>query len=101
MRQNLDTFELRAHPSMNAPAQTEDARRDAGIFILHMLLQRLEQQQPGLMEGMINGVLGDRAALPVTDELDGYPTRVGDEALRMLRLANDQMKIPWEPLRKG
>lgn len=86
---------------MDAPAQTDDARRDAEIFILHMLLQRLEQQQPGLMDGIIDGILGDRAAMPATDAPDGYPRRVGDEALRILRLANDQMKIPWEPLRKG
>lgn len=83
---------------MEATAQNDDARRDAGIFILHMLLQRLERQQPGLMAGMIDGILNDRAAMPVTTELDSYPRRVGDEALRMLRLANDQLKIPWEPL---
>lgn len=86
---------------MDAPAQTDDARRDAGLFILHMLLQRLEQQQPGLMDGMIDGILGDRAAMPATDEPNGYPRRIGDEALRILKLANDQLKIPWEPLRKG
>ncbi|MDP9899714.1 hypothetical protein [Variovorax ginsengisoli] len=86
---------------MDAPAQTEDARRDAGLFILHMLLQRLEQQQPGLMDGMIDGILSDRAAMLATDEPNGYPRRIGDEALRILRLANDQLKIPWEPLRKG
>ena len=86
---------------MDALAQKEDARRDAGIFILHMLLQRLEQQQPGLMQGMIDGILGDRAAMAATTESDGHPQRVGDEALCILRLANDQMKIPWEPLRKG
>lgn len=86
---------------MDAPAQTDDARRDAGLFVLHMLLQRLEQQQPGLMEGMIGGILCDRTAMPATDVPDGYPRLVGDEAMRILRLANDQMKIPWEPLRKG
>jgi hypothetical protein len=86
---------------MDALAHDDDARRDAGIFILHMLLQRLEQQQPGLMEGMIDGILRDRAAMPATIESDGYPRRVGDEALRILKLANDQMKIQWEPLRKG
>lgn len=53
------------------------------------------------MDGMIEGILVDRAAMPVTEEADDYPRRVGDEALRMLRIANDQMKIPWERLRKG
>ncbi|MGK6306111.1 hypothetical protein [Variovorax sp. DT-64] len=86
---------------MDALAQDDDARTDAGIFILHMLLQRLEQQQPGLMQEMIDGILGDRAAMPATTESDGYARRVADEALRVLTLANDQMKIPWEPLRKG
>ncbi len=78
-----------------------DVRRDAGFFILHMLLQRLEAQQSGLMQGMIDGILGDRASLPASEAADGYPRRVGDEALRLLTLANDQMKIPWEPLSKG
>lgn len=53
------------------------------------------------MDGMIDGILGDRAAMPLTGEPDVYPRRVADEALRMLRLANEQLKIPWEPLRKG
>lgn len=86
---------------MDAMAQNGDARRDAGVFILHILLQRLEQQQPGLMQGMIDGILNDRAALPATPDSDSYPRRVGDEALQILRLANDQMKIPWEPLPKA
>ncbi|MDM0078671.1 hypothetical protein QTH90_29985 [Variovorax sp. J2P1-59] len=84
---------------MEAHAQNEDARRDAGIFILHMLLQRLEQQQPGLMQGMIDGMLADRSAMPQTNEPDSYPRRVGDEALQILRLANEQMNILWSPLR--
>jgi len=86
---------------MDASAQTEDARIDAGLLILHMLLQRLEQQQPGLMDGMLDGILSDRAAMAATNEPNGYSRRIEDEALRILRLANDQLKIPWEPLRKG
>jgi hypothetical protein len=80
---------------MDAMAQNGDARRDAGVFILHILLQRLEQQHPGLTQGMIDGILNDRAALPATSQ------RVSDEALRILRLATDQMMIAWEPLPKA
>jgi hypothetical protein len=86
---------------MDAMAQNGDARRDAGVFILHILLQRLEQQHPGLTQGMIDGILNDRAALPATSDSDSYPQRVSDEALRILRLATDQMMIAWEPLPKA
>jgi len=44
--------------NMEALAKSEDVRRDANTFILHFLLQRLESQQPGLMQGMIEGILG-------------------------------------------
>ena len=86
--------------SREALAKNEDVRRDANTFVLHMLLQRLESQQPGLLQGMIDGILGDRTAMPASSEPDSYAQRVGDEALRILNLANDQMKIPWQPLRK-
>jgi hypothetical protein len=89
------TQRLKRPQHMDAMAQNGDARRDAGVFILHILLQRLEQQHPGLTQGMIDGILNDRAALPATSQ------RVSDEALRILRLATDQMMIAWEPLPKA
>jgi hypothetical protein len=95
------TQRLKRPQHMDAMAQNGDARRDAGVFILHILLQRLEQQHPGLTQGMIDGILNDRAALPATSDSDSYPQRVSDEALRILRLATDQMMIAWEPLPKA
>jgi len=75
-------------------------RANACVYILHMLLQRMEQQQPGLLDNMIEGVVNDCAARPDGPASSEPPTGIGAEALRILRLANDQLKIPWEPLRR-
>lgn len=73
-----------------------DVRVHACVYILHMLLQRLERQQPGLLDDMIEGVVNDCAAQPQSEP----PGGIGQEALRILRLANDQLKIPWMPLKR-
>lgn len=81
---------------------SKDPRIGACVYLLHGLLQRLEQQRPGLIADMTEGVLHDRAAMnPEASASAAHGCEIADEALRMLRLMSDQMKIAWEPLRTG
>ncbi|ALD90665.1 hypothetical protein N6G02_22410 [Cupriavidus gilardii] len=79
---------------MSAPvAQHTDERRiGACVYLLHMLLQRAEQLQPGLLDALIRGVAADRDSAQAQGLTDLRDTGVFDEALRMLELANDQLK---------
>ena len=73
---------------------SNDPRIGACVYLLHGLLQRLEQQQPGLIAGMAEGVLHDRAAMnPEASASAAYGCEVADEALRMLRLMSEQLKL--------
>ena len=76
--------------SSNSP----DPRIAAYGYLLHGLLQRLDQQQPGLIAGMIEGISNDRDQMkligsPAADE--GVVT--AEVALRMLRLMSEQLKM--------
>lgn len=80
-----------------AEANTEpssDPRIGACVYLLHCLLQRLEQQQPGLLANMTEGVLNDRAAMnPETSASAAHGCEVADEALCMLRLMSAQLEM--------
>jgi len=64
-----------------------DAKADAALYVLTMLLQRLETTTPGLLDELIDGVEGDLAATP--DELlnAAHVDAVFSETLSMLRRA--------------
>jgi hypothetical protein len=73
--------------------QSDDVRVGACVYLLHALFQRLEEQQPGQIADMTEGVLHDRAAM--NREGSAAATRgakIADEALRMLRLMSEQLK---------
>lgn len=71
-----------------------DPRIGACVYLLHGLLQRLEQQQPGLIADMTNGVLNDRAAMDSEASVAAAQgCEIADEALRMLRLMSDQLAL--------
>ncbi len=79
------------------PANTEpstDPRIGACVYLLHGLLQRLEMQQPGLIADMTEGVLRDRAAMnPEASASAAHGCEIADEALRMLRLMSEPLKL--------
>ncbi|WP_404993828.1 hypothetical protein [Cupriavidus pauculus] len=63
----------------------------ASVYILHMLLQRLESQQPGMLLEMAEGIVADQTAASATDggkKLDP----VFLEALRIVNLARAQLQ---------
>jgi hypothetical protein len=62
------------------------------------LLQRLDQQQPGLIADMTDGAARDRAAMnPDASESAARGCEIADEALRMLRLMSEQLKLTEPP----
>ena len=74
--------------------QSNDPRIGACVYLLHGLLQRLEQQQPGLIAGMTEGALRDRAAMNPKDSVSAAQgCEIADEAVRMLRLMSEQLKF--------
>lgn len=73
--------------------QSQDPRLGACVYLLHLLLQRAEQQKPGSLDELLRGVQADRAGLSPNFAGQDETLRVFDEALRMLGLANDQMKV--------
>ncbi|MBO4120680.1 hypothetical protein J5T34_08005 [Cupriavidus gilardii] len=79
------------------PQPTDAARLGACGYILHMLLQRVEQQQPGLLDELIRGVTADRDSVQAQAVGNAQSDDVFAEALRMLSLANDQRKLQSQP----
>ena len=77
---------------------SKDPRIGACVYLLHGLLQRLEQRQPGLIAGMTEGVLQDRAAMDSrVSPATAHGCEIADEALRMLRLMSEQLKLASHP----
>lgn len=77
-----------------AAGMASDPRIGACVYLLHGLLQRLDQQRPGLLAEMMEAVSHDRAAMrPEESPSAAQGVLVADEALRMLRLMDAQRKL--------
>ncbi|PFG10712.1 MULTISPECIES: hypothetical protein [unclassified Marinobacter] len=63
-------------------------KADAALYLLTGLLQRLDAERPGMIQEMIAGVEGDRAALPENIENREYVEKIFDEAVELLTRAN-------------
>ncbi len=75
--------------------QSLDPRIGACAYLIPGLLQRLDQQQPGLIAGMTEGIRNDRAAMdPDSSAAATHGCQVADEALRMLQLMSAQLAQP-------
>ena len=75
------------------PSTVRDPIIGAYGYLLHVLLQRLDQQQPGLIVGMIEGIANDRdhmKSLGTSTATEGVET--ADLALGILRLMSEQLK---------
>ncbi|MGJ7575647.1 hypothetical protein ACSFBX_34375 [Variovorax sp. RB2P76] len=82
---------------MNAEL-SKDPRIGACVYLLHGLLQRLEQQRPGLIADMTEGVSNDRSAMnPQASASAAHGCEIADEALRMLRLMSEHLKLVQPP----
>ena len=74
---------------MNATSNTE-AQAGASVYILHMLLQRLEVQHPGLVQDLLNGARADQAAFSIQDHKPEGVSQIFDQALAILELIQAQ-----------
>lgn len=75
--------------------ELNDSERQIGAcaYLLHGLLQRLDAQQPGLLDEMIDGVSSDRESMvAVTTDQAESGVQIADEALKMLRLMRAQLQ---------
>ncbi|PLP97485.1 hypothetical protein [Cupriavidus pauculus] len=70
---------------------TKDDQVGACVYILHMLLQRLESQRPGMLLQMTEGISADQAAASATESGKRLDS-VFSEALRMVNLAQAQLQ---------
>jgi len=72
-------------------SSTQDNQVGACVYILHMLLQRLESDRPGMLLEMAEGITADQASASGTESgknVDG----IFLEALRMVNLAKAQLQ---------
>ncbi len=79
--------------SLMSEKQPDGDRVGACIYILHMLLQRVEQRHPGTLQEMIDGVTADRASVLASQSQMNEVVPVFAEALKLLSLARDQLKL--------
>ena len=64
-----------------------DVKADATSYILTMLLQRLEDQNPGTLNEIIEGVSSDQASVVSKDSGSEHVIQVFQEALSLLKKA--------------
>lgn len=72
-------------------SSTQDNQVGACVYVLHMLLQRLESQRPGMLVEMAEGIVADQTAASVTESGKTLGP-VFSEALRMVNLAQAQLQ---------
>ncbi|MBL7251961.1 hypothetical protein [Alloalcanivorax marinus] len=66
----------------------ESVKADAALYLLTGLLQRLDAERPGMLQEMIAGVEGDRAALPENIENREHVEKIFEQVLELLTRAN-------------
>jgi hypothetical protein len=73
-----------------SPAGT---KAEACAYILHMLLQRLEAQQPGLVQNMLLGAKADLASFNGQENMPEPVSKVFNKAISILELIHSQNQI--------
>lgn len=63
-------------------------------YLIQVLSQRLDQQPPGLIAGMIEGISNDQASMKLLGTPEASKgVEIADAALRPLRLMEAQLKV--------
>ena len=83
---------------MNDMSQAE-AKANACAYILHMLLQRLEARQPGLVQDMLSGAKADQAVCTEQENKPEGALQVFDEAIAILERIHCQNQEADHPSR--
>lgn len=63
---------------------------NACVYLLHMLLQRIESLQPGMTEDLLLGALADQAAFHQQQPQDPVVTATFTQAIAMLQRLHAQ-----------
>lgn len=79
---------------MSGESDGVEAKAGACAYILHMLLQRLEDSSPGLVQDLLEGAAADRDAIKLNESMTASLEAVFRETLRLLERvhAQNQMK---------
>lgn len=78
----------------NNSTDSRDVELAACGYLLHTLLQRLDQQQPGLIADLIEGISNDQAHMKTIDTREANEgVEVAEVVLRRLRLMAAQLKM--------
>lgn len=78
---------------MDTDISSVDARTGACIYIIHGLLQRLESQNPGLVQDLLNGAKADREAVKANCSLSEPVDKVFSETLNILERIHAQNQM--------
>ncbi len=88
---------MSAIDTVQADPSSPDPRIGACVYLLHGLLQRLDRQQPGLIDEMTEGVRHDCDAIdPAQSAWAAQGREIADEALRILERMSGQLKYARE-----
>ena len=71
-------------------ASSTEAQAGASVYILHMLLQRLEASHPGLVQDLLAGAKADQMAFRAQDGKPEGVSQIFDEAIAVLALVQAQ-----------
>ncbi len=78
-----------------------DAKAGACAYILHMLLQRLEVTQPGIVEELLNGAKADQIAFNSQSSPSEVGSQIFGEAIAALELIHAQNNMASEFVRSA
>lgn len=70
-----------------------EAKAGACAYVLHMLLQRLEDTSPGLVQGMLDGTAADRDAAIRAGTMTAPLQRVFQETVEFLEHVHAQNQM--------
>ncbi len=70
--------------STNKEANMKEVKADAALYLLTILIQRIEKNQPELVNEMIAGIKADQAGLPANISKKEHIDAVFKESSRIL-----------------
>ena len=66
----------------------KDSKANASLYLITMLVQRMENDKPGMIKEMIEGVKNDKANIDESTPNKDHIEAVFEEALTLLERAN-------------
>jgi len=70
---------------MNPENSVKEAKADAPLYLLTILIQKVSKEQPDLVDEMIEGINADQAGLPLDTSNKEHINKVFEESARVLK----------------